>query len=109
MTEGLAFLPTSEIRKYQDKALQALVAYLQATSPFYQELFRTNKIDIRSITALEDLIHIPTTGKEDISQRNADFLCVEKNKIADYSTTSGTLGKPVKIALREGVHIEEAA
>lgn len=33
--------------------------------------------------------------------RNDDFLCVPKNKIIDYITTSGTLGDPVTFALTD--------
>src|SRR5690606_40303307 len=33
--------------------------------------------------------------KEDLQLRNKDFICVEREKIIDYLTTSGTLGAPV--------------
>ena len=44
---------------------------------------------------------IPTTAKEDLQQRNDDFICVPKNKIIEYTSTSGTLGAPVTVALTE--------
>ncbi len=46
-------------------------------------------------------MQIPTTTKEDFSKHNFDFLCVPKNKIIDYTTTSGTTGSPVTIVLTE--------
>ena len=50
---------------------------------------------------MEDLSVIPVTIKEDLQQRNEDFLCVPRNKIIEYSSTSGTLGNPVTIMLTE--------
>ncbi|MFZ1453091.1 MAG: AMP-binding protein [Ferruginibacter sp.] len=50
---------------------------------------------------MEDLSVIPVTIKEDLQQRNDDFLCVPRNKIIEYSSTSGTLGNPVTIMLTE--------
>ena len=50
---------------------------------------------------MEDLNVIPVTIKEDLQQHNDDFLCVPRNKIIEYSSTSGTLGSPVTIVLTE--------
>ena len=60
-----------------------------------------NSIDIGTIKNISDLLLIPTTEKEDLQQRNADFLCVSPDKIIEYASTSGTLGSPVSIALTE--------
>ena len=94
--------PTNEeIRIMQGKKLQELLAYLNHHSPFYKELFTKSGFNIAGIKSVEDLHVIPTTNKEDLQQRNEDFLCVPRNKIIDYSSTSGTLGSPVNIALTE--------
>ena len=94
--------PTNEeIRIMQEKKLQELLAYLNHHSPFYKELFTKSGFNIAGIKSVEDLHVIPTTNKEDLQQRNEDFLCVPRNKIIDYSSTSGTLGSPVNIALTE--------
>lgn len=82
--------------------LQELVNYVSRHSPFYKELFATNNIDPAEIKTLTDLKKIPVTNKEHLQQRNDDFLCVSSNKIIEYSSTSGTLGSPVTIALTEG-------
>jgi phenylacetate-CoA ligase len=58
-------------------------------------------ISVEDIKGLDDLKKIPTTHKEDLQNRNDDFLCVERDKVIDYSSTSGTLGSPVTIALTE--------
>jgi phenylacetate-CoA ligase len=92
-------LPQPEIKAYQALKLREALTYLSAHSPYYQGVFRENNIDISLINTLEDLIHIPTTSKDIFSICNFDFLCVPKNKIADYCTTSGTTGSAVTIAL----------
>ena len=83
----------------QSNALKELWAYLNENSPYYKELFQKHKIDIDSIVSISDLEKIPVTTKDTLQTRNWDFLCVGKNRIAEYCTTSGTLGLPVTIAL----------
>jgi phenylacetate-CoA ligase len=89
------------LKAEQEQKLQQLLLHLSKHSPFYKELFANHKIDISTIKTIEDLAHIPTTGKEDLQKRNDDFLCVPKDKIIEYASTSGTLGSPVTIALTE--------
>ncbi len=93
--------PASEIKIMQQQKLQHLLLYLQQHSPFYSEMFKAHNISIAEIKLLEDLAKIPTTAKEDLQLRNNDFLCVPRNNIIEYSSTSGTLGSPVTIALTE--------
>ncbi len=44
---------------------------------------------------------LPVTTKTDLQERNMDFLCVEREKIIDYITTSGTTGNPITFAVTE--------
>ncbi len=97
----VAYQSTKEIKLQQEERLQELVAYLNKNSPFYQSLFAQHDIDVATIKTLEDLTKIPTTTKEDLQQRNDDFLCVSRDKIIEYSSTSGTLGSPVTVVLTE--------
>ncbi|WP_370580483.1 phenylacetate--CoA ligase family protein [Mucilaginibacter sp. FT3.2] len=85
----------------QEQKLQHLLAYLNQNSPFYKELFAVNDINVADIKTLDDLQRIPTTVKEDLQKRNDDFMCVSRDKIIEYSSTSGTLGSPVVVALTE--------
>ena len=96
-----AFLSKDLINKMQVKKLQQLLQYLNVNSPFYKELFAVNNIEINKINSLTDLALIPTVNKESLQLRNDDFLCVPRNKIIEYSSTSGTLGSPVTVALTE--------
>jgi phenylacetate-CoA ligase len=95
------FKSGEEIKKIQEEKLQQLLEYLAVHSPYYRELFDTHHIDYRSIKTPKDLSVIPTTGKEELQQRNDDFRCVDRSCIIEYTSTSGTLGSPVTIALTE--------
>ena len=96
-----AFLSKEEIVAMQEKKLQETIAYLNQYSPFYKEFFSKARFNPSGIKTMEDLSVIPVTIKEDLQQRNEDFLCVPRNKIIEYSSTSGTLGNPVTIMLTE--------
>ena len=98
----MAYQQNDTVQKLQEKKLRELVNYVSLHSPFYKELFAANNIDPAEIKTLADLKKIPVTNKEHLQQRNNDFLCVSRNKIIEYSSTSGTLGSPVTIALTEG-------
>ena len=90
-----------EIELFQEKALNDLLQYLKGTSRFYQNHFKTHGIEIEKIKHLDDLKHIPPTRKEDLQTKNEDFICVSRNKIIDYITTSGTSGDPVTYAMTD--------
>ena len=96
-----AFLSKEEITALQEKKLQETIAYLNRYSPFYKEFFSKARFNPSGIKTMEDLSVIPVTIKEDLQQRNEDFLCVPRSKIIEYSSTSGTLGNPVTIMLTE--------
>jgi len=83
----------------RERKLRELLAYTAQNSPFYRDLFDRNRIDLSRVRSLDDLAILPTTTKEDLQRRNDDFLCVSRDRIAEYTTTSGTLGRPVTIAL----------
>lgn len=97
----IEFQPRDVIKKFQEEKLREDLQYLNAHSRFYQNLFQKEKIDIQKIKTLEDLQHIPVTTKEDLQLHNEDFFCVERNKIADYITTSGTLSDPTTFAMTQ--------
>jgi phenylacetate-CoA ligase len=96
-----AFLSKEEIVAMQEKKLQETIAYLNEYSPFYKEFFSKARFNPKGIKTIEDISVIPVTVKEDLQQRNEYFLCVPKEKIVEYSSTSGTLGNPVTVMLTE--------
>lgn len=89
------------IKRFQESKLQDLLSYLNTNSTYYKRLFKSNHIDVSIIKTLEDLNKIPVTTKDDLQKYNDDFLCVPKEAIIDYVTTSGTLGDPVIFALTD--------
>lgn len=91
----------SEIKAFQEQKLLEVLEYVNKNSPFYKRLFAKKNIPINSIKTIEDLQLLPVTTKEDLQKYNDDFLCIPVNKIIDYSTTSGTLGKPVTFWLSD--------
>lgn len=96
-----AFQTKDIIKKMQEKKLKELLVYLNEHSPFYKKLFAKANINPGDINTIEDLRKIPATTKEHLQEQNDDFICVSRDKIIEYSSTSGTLGKPVNIALTE--------
>lgn len=91
----------AEIKKYQESQLPVLLNYLNENSPFYANFFKQNSIDVALIKTMENFASIPVTTKDMLQNNNMDFLCVERSKIIDYITTSGTLGDPVTFTMTE--------
>lgn len=97
----IEFASTEEITRYQEDKLCEQLAYLQAHSPYYQRIFAEHRIDISSVRTLADLAKLPFTDKKDLQLHNEEFLCVPREDIIDYITTSGTLGDPVTFGCTE--------
>lgn len=91
----------AQIKSFQEEKLRVALQYLQGNSPFYKKHFQKHLVKIDQIKSLEDLVSIPAVSKDDLQQFNWDFLCVPRSKIVEYTTTSGTMGKPVTVALTE--------
>ena len=97
----IEFQSPEKVKTFQEARLRKLLDYLYENSPFYKRYFKLHNISTHSINTLEDLVNVPPTTKDQLQLNNWDFLCVPKKKIIEYTTTSGTLGKPVTIALTE--------
>lgn len=93
--------PLPEIKCYQERRLREMLDYLALHSPYYRRMFEQENIRTENIRKLEDLSYIPWTGKKELQLYNRDFLCVPREKIVDYITTSGTLGDPVTFAMSD--------
>ena len=95
MIPEIEFKTLQEQKAFQETKLVELLTYLQENSKFYKNQFNEHNIVVSDIKSLEDLASLPVTTKDDIFNSNEDFICVSKDKIIDYVTTSGTLGDPV--------------
>lgn len=101
MTEDIEFQSVEAIKDFQEKKLREALDYLAANSSYYKRMFSRFGIDVSAIRHIEDLVKIPFTEKKDLQLYNEDFLCVPKDKVIDYITTSGTLGDPVTFCCTE--------
>lgn len=97
----IEFESPDKIKSFQEGLLRGALAYLNSNSAYYRRMFEKYEIDPGRIRTLEDLVKIPFTEKKDLQIFNDDFLCVPKEKIIDYITTSGTLGDPVTFGCTE--------
>src|SRR6478752_367008 len=100
-TVEIEFQSKEKVKSFQEEKLKIHLEYLAQHSPFYQQHFKRHGITVDNIRTIEDLVSIPPTTKDDLQNSNWDFLCVPRLKIIEYTSTSGTLGKPVIIALTE--------
>lgn len=94
------FLPKEEIRTLQTALLREHLLYCSKASPFYRTLFSVNSIDPHSIT-LDNFKDIPLTDRDQLSDRNSDFLAVPMEKIVDIVLSSGTTGQPTSVMYTE--------
>ena len=101
MNADIEFRSAEEIKSFQEERLHEALQYLQEHSTYYQRIFRKCHIDVNRISTIEDLQKIPFTEKKDLQLFNDEFLCVPKEKVIDYITTSGTLGDPVTFGCTE--------
>lgn len=79
--------------------LQQSILYAATTSPFYRQLLQGLRPETLNFPA--DLVRLPLSSKNDLFNHNRDFLCVPNTRVADWVTTSGTLGDPVWFALSD--------
>jgi phenylacetate-CoA ligase len=103
----MKFIPDIEgetpdkIRQYQEFKVKEILTYVGSHSPYYQKIFKSLGMQLGDITALQDIRSLPTTSKNDFHRHNWEFLCVPRSHIVEYTSTSGTTGSPVTIALTE--------
>ena len=84
----IQFASQQEIKAYQESLLAETLQYLQQHSPYYRRMFAEQGIDVADIRHIEDLAGLPVTTKTDLQLHNDDFLCVPRNEVIDYVTTS---------------------
>ncbi|MEJ7644373.1 MAG: AMP-binding protein [Chryseolinea sp.] len=90
-----------QIRQFQEFKVKEILTYVGNHSPYYQRMFSAKGLRFSDIKVLEDIQNIPTTSKDDFHSHNWDFLCVPRSHIVEYTSTSGTTGNPVTVALTE--------
>ena len=89
--DALAFRPVAEIRREQERLLNEHLEHCRLNSPYYRD------IPAKRFT-LESLPELPTTSKSDLALRNGEFLAVDESRLSDICFTSGTTGRPCRVA-----------
>jgi phenylacetate-CoA ligase len=79
-----------QIRSQLDRGVAATVAFAREHSPYYRRMLA----DAPVVRNISDLRLLPLTTKHHVSELNEEFWCVDRARIADVSTTSGTTGAP---------------
>ena len=94
-----------ELQDLQLRRLMGLLKYLQQNSAFYRNKLFSHGVSYQDIKTLEDLIKLPFTSKQDIVHAAekpgytcGELFCGDPKEILRWHRTSGTTGKPVKIA-----------
>lgn len=94
----IAYSSPEKIHQQRDSRIRNIVRYAAENVPYYQELFRTNKIDYRDIRTAGDLDNLPFITKEMV--RDDPDLFVSRSRYGQNSVqfiTSGTTGTPLRI------------
>lgn len=87
---GLEFESAEAIAAAQDRLLTEHVRYVAERSPYYREAFRRHGVDAADFGGAADLARLPLTTKDDLAERNRDFLAVDADEIVDVCLTSAT-------------------
>ncbi len=94
---NIQFGTKEKIKDFQEAGLRETLDYLRQHSGFYGRMLR--EYNPNEIQSIEDLDRLPVTTKDDLQKYAEDFICVPKNRVVDYVTTSGTLGDPITFVL----------
>ena len=95
--KNLEFSSAKKIKAVQNALLKEHLLHCQKNSSFYRREFKKNKVDVRNLN-LDNLSALKLTDKTEIARYNDDFLAVDPEKVADIVLSSGTCGRPTKIA-----------
>lgn len=99
LIQQIDFWAKEAIKEFQTEAFIQLLQYLNTHSEYYKKQFTSLGININTIRSIDDIKLFPFTEKEDLTAYNDEMLCVAKTEIADFVTTSGTIGDPVTFYL----------
>ncbi|NQU35035.1 MAG: phenylacetate--CoA ligase family protein [Bacteroidetes bacterium] len=83
----------SQIEEYQISRIRKLVKYVYENVPYYNELFKSEKLLPSDINTLLDLNKIPVLTKEIVRNRYRDLINPKYNKPVVKAHTSGSTGK----------------
>src|SRR5262245_14403109 len=92
------YLPEEQWRALRDARVRAIVRHAAATVPYYRDLFRDERIDVRDIRTARDLDRLPLVDKATVGKAPERFRSeVVKDGDAVPFLTSGSTSAPVTI------------
>lgn len=103
-----SFLETmdrQDLRSLQGRRLIGLLRYLQDNSIFYRNRLSSSGVSFQDIRTVEDIAKLPFTSKQDLVDAaqaqgcvHGELFCGDPKAVLRWHRTSGTTGKPLKIA-----------
>ena len=99
----LETMPREKLEERQLKLFRKQMHYVIEESPFYKRKF--SGIHPADVKTMEDVRKIPFTTKQELLESQeecpnfGDFPCIPPNRATRVFQTSGTTGKPLRVAL----------
>lgn len=87
-----------ELRKLQLRLLKRQVKRVYENSAFYRRKFKEAGVRPSQIKSLEDVAKLPFTSREELEANFHEVLAVPMSNVATIRMTSGTTGRPLRIA-----------
>jgi phenylacetate-CoA ligase len=102
--------PRNQIRQFQTGALNAIIKHAYEKVPYYNSLFKQNRLTPNDIKAPEDLQKLPILTKEDVKKNFTDLKAVDSHKYGPILThTGGSTGKAMDFYLTHELQVRETA
>src|SRR5262245_53818516 len=97
-------------RSYQVEQLRRICCLARDRSPFYRDWFASARFDPSRIDSPDELRALPTIDKRTVNANVDGMLtCERRSSNADYATTGGTSGEPLRFYIDSGRSATEYA
>ena len=73
-----------QVRARQEQQLRVMLDHARATCPFYRDTWAAAGIDAAAIRSLADLARLPIVTKDDIRQRQDEFIAYINGNVATF-------------------------
>lgn len=87
-----------ELKRLQLKLLKRQVKRVYENSVFYRRKFKEAGVKPSQVRSLENVTKLPYTSRDELEGNLFDVLAVPMSKVATIRMTSGTTGRPLRVA-----------
>jgi len=88
---------SNEIENYQNDQLKKMINHAYQNVPYYNKIFKQNKLDPSDVKCGNDLKKLPILTRQDIIYNYTELIAVNfKDYKPQYRRTGGTTGTPLK-------------